>query len=749
MRWLLAIALLSGCIQSAEVDCADGRVCPPGNTCDDANQRCISPEQTAACNGQLDGSACSFSGVQGTCRDGACDPLLCGDGVRTGNEECDGNDLGGADCGSAGFYETPGLACTPFCTFDTSGCVGKCGDHIVNGTELCDGTPPAGACVDDGFDAGPLACSASCGASFQSCARFGWQPRAIQLTEPVAIAGTSANDVWVVGNGSAAMHFDGATWSAVPTPDADAVGVWADAPDDAWAVTSNTVEHWDGAQWSEVPGVPTTMFNAVWAASRTAAFVATSNAGVLAWDGMSWQPVGSFPGGAVSALRGSSANDLWAAGSALWHWDGASWTMALGVTASGISVVDSGDVWITGSTGPTFESVIAHWDGNAWTQWVDATAGLYHDITATAPNDVFVSSTQTVLHYDGVAWTESTPIAIGSRGGPAVILAFDPGAVFAVSSDGVVYRYRGQDYIGENSPLSGAINAFWMDSGDDMFIADTLGHVAHFDGSAWTGATTVVDTTIKRIYGTGPDNVWLSAGNELYRYNATNQTWTAMLAASNAFLWGTGPKDMWVLSGPTIQHFDGTTFAPSTTAPNAKAVTGTSSTDIWVCDQTSGVWSFDGMTWHQIPNPPSSNLVAIASTAPGRVVAIDTRLAYAWDGTSWTTQVLPITNNALAIAASAPDFIAVTTSSEIAHFDGTTWSALRPPGSTNGLQPTIGGVVMTPNMLGIPLSGVGALEVRALQRTRPWVCEPTETDCTNGVDDDCDGLIDAQDPDCH
>ena len=98
----------------------------------------------------------ALADVPGTCHDGACDPLLCGDGVRTGTEECDGSNLGSANCTTAGFYDPAGLACTQFCTFDTSGCVGRCGDGIVNGPELCDGSPPDGTCVDDGFDAGPL-----------------------------------------------------------------------------------------------------------------------------------------------------------------------------------------------------------------------------------------------------------------------------------------------------------------------------------------------------------------------------------------------------------------------------------------------------------------------------------------------------------------------------------------------------------------------------------------------------------------
>jgi hypothetical protein len=87
-------------------------------------------------------------------------------------------------------------------------------------------------------------------------------------------AATATGDVWAVGEqqdlsgrfATLAEHFDGHTWSVVPTPNPGTSGnhldaVAADGPDDVWAVGQRNdattdaplVEHWDGRQWNVVP----------------------------------------------------------------------------------------------------------------------------------------------------------------------------------------------------------------------------------------------------------------------------------------------------------------------------------------------------------------------------------------------------------------------------------------------------------------------------------------------------------------
>ena len=66
-----------------------------------------------------------------------------------------------------------------------------------------------------------------------------------------AIAGSAANDVWLVGEDGCIAHFDGTEWSEVPSGfDERLSGVWAAEPAHAWAVgVGGTILEWNGQAW--------------------------------------------------------------------------------------------------------------------------------------------------------------------------------------------------------------------------------------------------------------------------------------------------------------------------------------------------------------------------------------------------------------------------------------------------------------------------------------------------------------------
>jgi hypothetical protein len=175
-----------------------------------------------------------------------------------------------------------------------------------------------------------------------------------------AVSARAANDIWAVGNFSAAkgtnsnsftltMHWNGSVWTIVSSPNPATAspvngvrqtlnGVVEISPGDAWAV-GNTVDtvsgsflpdkpialHWNGAAWSvaTLPNLGSGLLASVSASSPTsvwAAGPAGGNTSVLHFNGTAWTPESTpvGPDGApvmrgIGAVPGSPT-EVWAAG---------------------------------------------------------------------------------------------------------------------------------------------------------------------------------------------------------------------------------------------------------------------------------------------------------------------------------------------------------------------------------------------------------------------------------------------------
>jgi len=204
------------------------------------------------------------------------------------------------------------------------------------------------------------------------------------------VAAVSPSDAWAVGRYLSnsnpgpsryrplVLHWDGSTWSTIPTPllpfNALISALSADGPNDVWMVGSEMVqpderqitltEHWNGSAWSVVTspdagdasdpeddnaltGVDAIAPDDAWAVGQ---YLDVSTTGLLwdtvaeHWDGSTWSivpsPTPALDGGNVtmSAVAAISANDVYAVGS---------------------------DDY-TGSNGSTADAVMMHWNGSAW-----------------------------------------------------------------------------------------------------------------------------------------------------------------------------------------------------------------------------------------------------------------------------------------------------------------------------------------------------------------------------------------------
>lgn len=190
------------------------------------------------------------------------------------------------------------------------------------------------------------------------------------------------------------------------------VSLWAISPSDIWGAGWNgTLIHFDGATWSPVPSGVSTDLNALWASSTSDVWAVGASGKTLHYNGTSWTPV---PIGAVyplNAVWGVSPKDIWAVGSnagvaggpgEFWHFDGTAWAKVVtGINGAlyGVWASAPNDIFACGAGG-----VIMHFD-TAWKSKMSGTTNSLYGIWGSAPNQVFaVGLLGTVVRYDGTAW---------------------------------------------------------------------------------------------------------------------------------------------------------------------------------------------------------------------------------------------------------------------------------------------------------------------------------------------------------
>jgi hypothetical protein len=339
------------------------------------------------------------------------------------------------------------------------------------------------------------------------------------------VAAISAGDVWAVGdysvNGSQYFrtlieHWDGATWSIVPSPNASTFdnllnGVTAISTTDVWAagyymtggIARTLVEHWDGSAWTVMPspnmGNSTNILYGVAAVSSgdvwvVGAYGTPNIAHTLFehWNGSAWSvvpsPIVGTGNNLLAALTTVSPTDVWAAGyyatsgpdqTLIEHWNGSTWTIVSSPNVgtgdnelNGLASVGANDVWVAGyyiSSSNVAQTLLEHWDGSAWSVMpspnVPTGTSVFNAIAALGANDIWAvglngnSGTHTLMaHWDGSVWTiVSSPDPSG--GSPyqeavAVVNASDVWTVGATLNNNLLYQTLVVHYRSVCSPAT-------------------------------------------------------------------------------------------------------------------------------------------------------------------------------------------------------------------------------------------------------------------------------------------------------
>ncbi len=344
-----------------------------------------------------------------------------------------------------------------------------------------------------------------------------------------AVAAIATDDIWAVGYSgdntvgfqSLTMHWDGHTWSVVPSPNPSAYlnfldGVTAIASDDVWAVGNERfatfeghtlIMHWDGSTWSVIPspnadqgiynylnGVSATSANDVWEVGFYETLFDNLTL-TMHWDGSAWSLVPSPNTNPtynyLYAVEAISANDVWAVGfftttadhSLALHWDGSAWDVVavpnMGSADNHLYAVNAiapDDIWAVGLFveygGPSRleHSLTTHWDGSNWSVVPSPDVGTQtntlNGVAALATDDVWAvgiynSSGDRSLteHWDGTAWSVVSSPNVGGRTWLLGVAALAADNVWSVGPHDNLYRTLTEHYrspVGCPCPLSPA-----------------------------------------------------------------------------------------------------------------------------------------------------------------------------------------------------------------------------------------------------------------------------------------------------
>lgn len=262
--------------------------------------------------------------------------------------------------------------------------------------------------------------------------------------------GSGPSDVWAVGAGGTALHWDGERWTQVPTGTSQRLrSVWGVAPDAVWAVgDQDTLLHWNGIAWSEFarPRLSGYDYAAITGSSPDNLWLAAADSrSTFRWNGTGWSagpgvPIFAQTYASILAMWSVNPTSVWGVGTErmiIWG-DGSDWSL---VGAHSPLIPDGyravwgaspEEVWIAGDG-------LIHWtrsDGFAgsFSPWESDWRGL----SGTQASDIWVVGGQDVGHRDGSAWEFAQielPISLNA------VWTVGPGEAWAVGADGVILHH--------------------------------------------------------------------------------------------------------------------------------------------------------------------------------------------------------------------------------------------------------------------------------------------------------------------
>ncbi len=247
---------------------------------------------------------------------------------------------------------------------------------------------------------------------------------------------------------------------------------------------------------------------------------------------------------------------------------------------------------------------------------------------------------------------------------------------------------------------SGAMDSavsVWANSRDDVWAGGSKGQLLHWDGALWTNFSVATTNPIKRMWGSGPNDIWGVGGFGKFDPNLVHWDGTSWSTVASGVkedlnaIWGSGPSDVWAVGyARDIAHWDGTRwFVPYSEANGyLYGIHGISARDIWVVGQAGLIRRWDGRAWNNVASGTTEYLFGVWASGPGDAWAVGNHATVLhWNSGKWTKVAVPVPVDVMfsAVSGSGPsDVWAVGDRGKMIHWNGDAWSKVAmPPSAAN------------------------------------------------------------------
>ena len=271
------------------------------------------------------------------------------------------------------------------------------------------------------------------------------------------IHGSSASNIFAVGDTGTILHYNGKSWSHMDSSTSSTLwSAWASPEGSAFAVGNNgTILHYNGDSWTDMVSSTPRTLSGVWGSASNDVFAVGDSGLVLHYDGISWSQIRTSTGQFIHGVWGTSSNDVYAVG-----WDKS-----------------------------TQKGLLLHYDGTSWNQIDIGDYPALNRLWGSSPTDLFVvGASGTILHYNGTSWSEMTS---GSTQNIHGIWGDSADNVYAVSwyvpgYIGAILHYDGNTWQNLDIADSTALAGIWGSAANDIWAVGYDSAAVHYTGAYHT-----------------------------------------------------------------------------------------------------------------------------------------------------------------------------------------------------------------------------------------------------------------------